>query len=64
MPVNGADVNNRNVTGNTDGTSNAQIMDDAVDSLVETVLDKGGRVVFTDSGALEEHNRVAMILRY
>jgi hypothetical protein len=53
---------NAGMDGN--GMSNAEVMDDAVDSLVETVLDKGGRVVFTDSGALEEHNRVAMILRY
>jgi hypothetical protein len=65
MPVNGTGGDNSgNGTGNTNGTSNAQVMDDAVDSLVETVLDKGGRVVFTNSGTLKEHNRVAMILRY
>jgi len=39
-------------------------MDDAVDNLIETVLDKGGRVVFVDNGSLEKHNRVAFILRY
>ena len=39
-------------------------MGDAVDNLIETVLDKGGHVVFVDNGSLEDHSRVAMILRY
>jgi hypothetical protein len=52
------------VGGDTQSTGAAAVMDDAVDSLVEAVLDKGGRVIFTDSGVLQQHNRVAMILRY
>jgi len=40
------------------------VQDDAVDDLVATVLAKGGRAVFVDPGALEEHQRVAMLLRY
>lgn len=69
MPVNGHNQRNgangnSNVNGSANGTNGLEVMDDAVDSLVEAVLDKGGRVIFTDSGALEEHNRVAMILRY
>jgi hypothetical protein len=40
------------------------VIDDAVDDLIETVLAKGGRVVFVDNGTLENHQRVAMILRY
>jgi hypothetical protein len=40
------------------------VLDDAVDDLIETVLAKKGRVVFVDNGALPAHQRVAMILRY
>lgn len=40
------------------------VIDDAVDDLIETVLAKGGRVVFVDNGTVENHQRVAMILRY
>jgi hypothetical protein len=40
------------------------VMDDAVDDLIEAVLHKGGRVVFTDDGALAAHSQVALILRY
>jgi hypothetical protein len=40
------------------------VIDDAVDELIETVLAKKGRVVFVDNGALEAHQRIAMILRY
>jgi hypothetical protein len=50
VPLSGSDGN---VSHGGNGTSNAEVMDDAIDSLVETVLDKGGQVVFTDSGALE-----------
>jgi hypothetical protein len=41
-----------------------EVLDDAVDELVETVLANGGQVVFVDNGALEVHQRIAMILRY
>jgi len=41
-----------------------QALDDAVDNVIETVLLKNGRVVFVDSGALEAHQHIALILRY
>lgn len=40
------------------------VMDDAVDEIIEMVLNKGGRVVFTDSGQLAAYQRIALILRY
>jgi Bacterial archaeo-eukaryotic release factor family 3 len=40
------------------------VLDDAVDDLVATVLAKRGRVVFVDPGALTQQQRVAMVLRY
>ena len=40
------------------------VIDDAVDELIETVLANGGRVIFVDNGALEVHQRIAIILRY
>jgi hypothetical protein len=40
------------------------VLDDAVDTLVETVLDQGGEVAFVESGALGEHGPVGMLLRY
>lgn len=40
------------------------VLDDAVDDLVEVVLQKGGQAFFFGDGALAEHGRVAAILRY
>jgi hypothetical protein len=40
------------------------VLDDAVDELIETVLAKGGRVVFVEDGALSARGRIALILRY
>jgi hypothetical protein len=40
------------------------VFDDAVDELIQVVLAKNGRVVFVDNGALQAHQRVAVILRY
>lgn len=40
------------------------VLDDAVDDLVEVVLQKGGRAFFFGDGALAEHGRVAAMLRY
>ncbi len=40
------------------------VLADAVDDMIETMLAKGGRVVFVENGALEAHRRVALILRY
>ena len=40
------------------------VIDDAVDEVIEAVLSKGGRVVFVDPGTLESHQHIALILRY
>lgn len=37
---------------------------DAVDEIIETVLQKQGRVVFIPNGQLDIHQRIAMTLRY
>jgi hypothetical protein len=37
---------------------------DAVDELIEVVLEKGGQVAFVDEGALTDYSQVALILRY
>ncbi|MDP1713131.1 MAG: hypothetical protein Q8L41_00170 [Anaerolineales bacterium] len=47
-----------------DNLAEAGILDDAVDELIETVLSKGGQVVFTEDGTLELHQRIVLILRY
>jgi hypothetical protein len=44
--------------------SGPSLLDDAVDAVIETVLAKGGRVVFVDDGSLPQHSRIALILRY
>lgn len=41
-----------------------QVMDDAVDEIIEVVLAKGGEIVFVDDGALTEQHHIALILRY
>ena len=40
------------------------VIDDAVDNVIETVMSKGGKVVFVDDGVLEQYQHIAMILRY
>lgn len=40
------------------------VLDDAVDEVINTVLDKGGKVVFLENGQLEAHSRISLILRY
>jgi Bacterial archaeo-eukaryotic release factor family 3 len=40
------------------------VTEDAVDTIIETVLDKSGEVAFMEDGTLQEHGRIAMILRY
>jgi len=39
-------------------------LDDAVDELIELVIEKGGEIVFVDEGALASYGRLALILRY
>jgi hypothetical protein len=40
------------------------VMDDAVDEAITTVLAKGGQVVFVEDGELAFHHRIALILRH
>jgi hypothetical protein len=40
-----------------------EVLDDAVDVLIEKVLEGGGNVVFLDGGSLIEYQRIAMITR-
>jgi hypothetical protein len=37
-------------------------IDDAVDAVIGKVLDKGGNVVFVDSGSLAERGKIALII--
>lgn len=41
----------------------AAALDDAVDAIIERVIDSGGEVFFYDSGTLDVHQRIATILR-
>lgn len=41
-----------------------RVMDDAVDNLLEIVIDKGGKVYFMEDGSLEKYQSIAGILRY
>jgi hypothetical protein len=47
-----------------DDVTEPDVIDDAVDEIIETVLSKQGRVVFLENGELETHQRIALILRY
>lgn len=40
-----------------------EVLDDAVDELIELVLDRGGWVAWVDDGALESHEGVVLTLR-
>ena len=57
------DETGRQLTPADDATA-PDVIDDAVDDLIETVLSKQGRVVFVENGQLETHQRIALILRY
>lgn len=41
-----------------------EVMDDAVDEIIEAVLAKGGSVVLVEDGALSAYQQIALILRY
>ncbi|MDW8396154.1 MAG: hypothetical protein RMM31_07920 [Anaerolineae bacterium] len=45
-------------------TTPPEVIDDAVDDVIETVIRMGGRVVFVPDGTLREHGRIALVLRY
>lgn len=47
-----------------DDVNSPDVLDDAVDEIIETVLSKQGRVIFFENGQLETHQRIALILRY
>ncbi|HLZ62156.1 MAG TPA: hypothetical protein VKR06_34865 [Ktedonosporobacter sp.] len=53
----------RSITPAEDPTA-PDVVDDAVDEAIETIIAKGGKVVFVDDGALKEHQHIALILRY
>jgi hypothetical protein len=40
------------------------VVDDVVDEIIETVLEKQGRVIFAEDGQLDEYEQIALILRY
>jgi hypothetical protein len=40
------------------------VISDAVDDVIETVLEKGGRIVFVQKGALAEFEGIALVNRY
>jgi len=46
-----------------DDVEHPEVIDDAVDELIETVLRRGGWVALLDDGALADHDRVALTLR-
>ncbi len=45
-------------------TDGLKRLDDAVDDIIEEVLDKNGEVRFVENGKLEKYGRMAMILRF
>jgi hypothetical protein len=47
-----------------DDATAPDVIDDAVDEIIEAVLLKQGQVVFVDPGRLADHRRIALILRY
>jgi hypothetical protein len=47
-----------------DDAAAPDVVDDTVDEIIETVLEKQGKVVFVENGQLEAHQHIALILRY
>jgi hypothetical protein len=47
-----------------DQVGGTDVMDDAVDEVIERVLAMGGNVAIVDDGALADHQHIALILRY
>jgi hypothetical protein len=41
-----------------------EVIDDAIDLIIEKIIDKGGKVVFFDNDQLNNYNKIALILRY
>ncbi|TYK48062.1 hypothetical protein [Actinomadura decatromicini] len=42
----------------------ADVVDDAVDDVIETTLEYGGEVTFVSDGFLVDHDRIALVTRY
>ena len=57
------DATGMHITPADDATA-PDVIDDAVDEIIETVIDKGGKVIFLPNGDLEQHQRITLILRY
>jgi hypothetical protein len=41
-----------------------EVIDDAVDEIIEAVLANGGEVALVEDGSLAQHQRIALVLRY
>jgi hypothetical protein len=59
-----ATVNDRGGLDMVEQVGGTEIMDDAIDEIIEAVLAKGGRVALVDDDSLLVHQRVALVLRY
>lgn len=57
------DKTGRYITMADDATA-PDVIDDAVDEIIETVLIKKGQVVFMEPGQLREYQHIALVLRY
>jgi hypothetical protein len=47
-----------------DNPTAPDVIEDAVEEIIGTVLNKRGKVVFVENGQLEEHRRIVLILRF
>jgi len=47
-----------------DDAAAPDVITDAVDEIIETVLNKQGKVVFVENGKLTDHQRIALTLRF
>ncbi|WP_067802072.1 hypothetical protein [Actinomadura formosensis] len=52
------------VDGRPGDLKGADVVDDAVDHAIETVLEYGGEVTFVSDGFLVDHDRIALVTRY
>lgn len=53
-----------NILSPAEDSTSPGVVDDAVDEIIEEVINRGGEVHFVDKDDLKIHNRIAMILRY
>jgi len=57
-------LDEKSVLVRADNPTAPDVIDDAVDEIIDTVLNQQGKVVFVENGKLDEHRHIAMILRY